>query len=85
MEEKTITLKELEAYIGIASFYIAREQHLNGEEMATLARLARDFFTHIFDHVTGKNPFDQEVLDLFYETKTRLDFLRAVLETERGE
>lgn len=79
MEEKTITLKELEAYIGIASFYIAEEQHLNDVESATLARLARDFYTHIYDHVTGKNPFDQERLDHFFKVQARMDFIEKLL------
>ena len=48
MEEKTITLKELEAYICIAAFYVSKEQHLNDVERDALARLAKDFYTHTF-------------------------------------
>ena len=79
MEEKTITLKELEAYIGIASFYIAEEQNLANVESATLARLACDFYTHIYDHVTGKNPFDQERIDYFLKVKERIEFIEKIL------
>ena len=79
MEEKTITLKELEAYIGIASFYIAEEQNLANVERAALARLARDLYTHIYDHVTGKNPFDQERLDHFFKVQARIAFIEKIL------
>ncbi len=79
MEEKTITLKDLEAYIGIAAFHIANEAHLKGKERTVLARLARDFYTHIYDHVTGKNPFDQEHLDLFFKAKEQMDFIKKML------
>ena len=54
MEEKKIALKELDAYIGIAAFYI-------------------------FDHVTGKNPFEKEDLDEFYQIHERVDFLKNVI------
>lgn len=40
MEEKTITLKELDAYIAIASFYVAKEQQLDDEDASTLAMIA---------------------------------------------
>lgn len=79
MEEKTITLKELEAYIDIASFYIAEEQNLDNVKSATLARLASDFYTHIYDHVTGKNPFDQERLDHFFKMQACVDFIEKIL------
>ena len=79
MEEKTITLKELEAYIGIAAFYIAEEQNLDNVERATLARLARDFYTHIYAHVTGKNPFDQKRLDHFFKVQARMEFIEKIL------
>lgn len=84
MEAKTITLEELDAYICIASFYITRECRLNGRETSTLIDLVTDIRDRIVGHVTGKIPFDQEDLNLVYETKARLDFLRAVLETEGG-
>lgn len=79
MEEKTITLKELEAYICIAAFYVSKEQHLNDVERGALARLAKDFYTHIYDHVTGKNPFEKEDLDKFYQIHERVDFLKNVI------
>ena len=79
MEEKTITLKELEAYICIAAFYVSKEQHLNDVERGALARLAKDFYTHIYDHVTGKNPFDQELIDYFLKVKERIEFIEKIL------
>ena len=79
MEEKTITLKELEAYIGIASFYIAEEQNLANVERVTLASLARDFYTHIYDHVSGKDPFDQKHLDHFFKVQARMEFIEKML------
>lgn len=79
MEEKTITLKELEAYICIAAFYVSKEQHLNDVERGALARLAKDFYTHIYDHVTGKNPFDQERIDYFLKVKERIEFIEKIL------
>lgn len=79
MEEKTITLKELEAYICTASLYIAEEQNLDAVERGTLARLAKDFYTHIYDHVTGKNPFDQERIDYFLKVKERIEFIEEIL------
>lgn len=79
MEEKKITLKELDAYICIATFYIAKEQQLDDEERGALARLAKDFYTHIYDHVTGKNPFEKEDLDKFYQIHERVDFLKNVI------
>ena len=79
MEEKTITLKELDAYIGIAAFYVAKEQQLDDEEASTLAMIAGDIRNYIFDHVTGKNPFEQEDLDEFYQIHERIDFLKKVM------
>lgn len=42
MEEKKITLKELDAYIGIAAFYIAKDHQLDDEDASTLAMVAGD-------------------------------------------
>ena len=69
MEEKKITLEELDAYMGIASYYVSKEHRLNDEEASALASIAGDIRNHIFDHVTGKKPFDQTDLDLFFKTK----------------
>lgn len=79
MEEKTITLKELEAYIYIAAFYVAKEQQLDDEDASTLAMIAGDIRNRIFEHVTGENPFDQEDLDKFYQIHERVDFLKNVI------
>ena len=79
MEEKTITLKELDAYIAIASFYVAKEQQLDDEDASTLAMIAGDIRNYIFDHVTGKNPFEKEDLDEFYQIHERVDFLKNVI------
>ena len=79
MEEKKITLKELDAYIAIASFYVAKEQQLDDEDASTLAMIAGDIRNRIFEHVTGENPFDQEDLDEFYQIHERADFLKNVI------
>ena len=80
MEEKKITLEELDAYMGIASYYVAKEHRLNDEEASVLASLAGDIRNHIFDHVTGKKAFKQEDLDVFFETKKKTDFVMKMLE-----
>lgn len=80
MEEKKITLEELDAYMGIASYYVAKEHRLNDEEASVLASLAGDIRNYIFDHVTGKKAFKQEDLDVFFETKKKTDFVMKMLE-----
>lgn len=79
MEEKKITLKELEAYIGIAAFYVAKDHQLDDEDASTLAMVAGDIRNYIFGHVTGKHPFAQEDLDEFYQIHERVDFLKKVM------
>lgn len=79
MEEKKITLKELDAYIGIAAFYIAKDHQLDDEDASTLAMIAGDIRNYIFGHVTGKDPFDQGDLDEFYQIHERVDFLKKVM------
>lgn len=79
MEEKTITLKELDAYIGIAAFYVAKDHQLDDEDASTFAMIAGDIRNYIFDHVTGKHSFEKEDLDEFYQIHERVDFLKKVI------
>ena len=79
MEEKKITLKELDVYIGIAAFYIAKDHQLDDEDASTLTMVAGYIRNYIFDYVTGKNPFEKEDLDEFYQIHERVDFLKNVI------
>ena len=72
-------MKELEAYIGIAAFYVAKDHQLDDEDASTLAMVAGDIRNYIFGHVTGKHPFAQEDLDEFYQIHERVDFLKKVM------
>ena len=54
MEEKKITLEELDAYMGIASYYVAKEHRLNDEEASALASLAGDIRKHILITLQGR-------------------------------
>ena len=79
MEEKKISLKELDAYICIAAFYIAKDRQLDDEDASTLAMVAGDIRNYIFGHVTGKHPFEKEDLDKFYQIHERVDFIKKVM------